>query len=291
MSKWRPTKKDCIYICHDLHGNFNALSLICDRVLPLRKSDGGKDRLIFLGDYIDRNVDSHKIIDFCIELKKKYGEYVQFICGNHELMLMHALNILPGRNLSLQDQANSFKMWTENGGRETIYGYFQRGKEIITDGWQNLPRFKVLDLIPKSHIEFFQSLIPTYELDGFLFGHANPLSKSIKDSEEYAWDFSLANLAKKAIQQDDPTLSRMKDYALIDNLLSWDKMVIIGHASNPVTIYLPSKFLMCDVAGKQVLVTELKSMTAYMADSQKQRLVKFDLQPTKKIKSAFKRVI
>ena len=79
MSKWRPSEQNCIYVIPDVHGAIDPLNKICDRILPLRKSDGGKDKLIFLGDYIDRHVDSHKVIDFCIELEKKYPHQVIFL--------------------------------------------------------------------------------------------------------------------------------------------------------------------------------------------------------------------
>ena len=47
MSKWRPSPLNCIYVIPDLRGAFPLLNKICDRILPLRKSDGGHDRLVF----------------------------------------------------------------------------------------------------------------------------------------------------------------------------------------------------------------------------------------------------
>ena len=60
MSKFRPSFNS-IYVIPDIHGHYDQLKLICKRILPLRKSDGGRDTLIFLGDYIDRGPNSPEI--------------------------------------------------------------------------------------------------------------------------------------------------------------------------------------------------------------------------------------
>ena len=61
MSKWRPSEKDCLYVIPDIHGAYDLLKLILKQILPLRKSDGGKDHLVLLGDYIDRNIHSIEV--------------------------------------------------------------------------------------------------------------------------------------------------------------------------------------------------------------------------------------
>ncbi|NJO18696.1 MAG: hypothetical protein HC877_24110 [Thioploca sp.] len=71
MSKWRPSGS-CIYIIADIHGMFDEFELIMSRILPLRYTGGIEDKLILLGDYIDRRGESHLLIDRLIELKKEY---------------------------------------------------------------------------------------------------------------------------------------------------------------------------------------------------------------------------
>ena len=68
MSKWRPSK-ECIYVIPDVHGMYNELELILSRILPLRKTDGVKDKIVFLGDYVDRRVDSDRY-------HRKYKRYL-----------------------------------------------------------------------------------------------------------------------------------------------------------------------------------------------------------------------
>lgn len=274
MSKWRPVKQNCLYVIPDVHGALDPLKKICDRILPLRKSDGGKDRLIFLGDYIDRHVDSHKVIDFLIELEKKYSSQVVFLMGNHELMLLQALNIMPGKNMTLQGMSHMYKMWMENGGRETIYGYKER-KGLSMDGWQDdLPRSKIIDLIPKEHIEFFTNLRKSYEWEDYIFVHGgcDPTeSLSRQELEVVVWDRSLLKFVQNSIQNNLP--------------LPWDKTLVCGHSVQPDKMpVIRDKYMMLDSGSPQkLLVAELRSKTAFMAYPDKDRLVKFPLKNTESV--------
>lgn len=281
MSKWRPTDKDCIYVIPDIHGSLICLETICDRILPLRKSDGGKDTLVFLGDYIDRHIDSHKVVDFLIELEKKYSSQVIFLMGNHELMLLQSLNVQPGRNLTLQTMTHTFKMWMANGGQATIAGYMQRAGQDEGEGWGSLPRARVADFIPKEHISFFQSLRKSYEIDEYVFVHGgiDPTeSPSKQDLEVLVWDRSLLKFVQNAIQSNQE--------------LPWEKTVVCGHSvcadKKPV---IRSNYMMLDCGSPaQLLVVELRSKKAFMAHPDKNRLVKYELKETVKLPGVFRRV-
>ena len=69
MSKWRPATTECLYTIADIHGEADLLNKILKRILPLRKSDGIHDKIVFLGDYVDRHKDGHKVLDALIKLK------------------------------------------------------------------------------------------------------------------------------------------------------------------------------------------------------------------------------
>lgn len=62
----------------DIHGGLKALIQILERIKII-----AKDRLLFLGDYVDGWSESAQVIDFLIDLNKKYD--CIFIKGNHDI--------------------------------------------------------------------------------------------------------------------------------------------------------------------------------------------------------------
>ena len=70
------------YVCSDLHGEYPAYQAIIDQLKE-------KDKLYILGDVIDRGPDGIKILQDIMKRKEK-GQ-VEFLIGNHELMMVQAL--------------------------------------------------------------------------------------------------------------------------------------------------------------------------------------------------------
>lgn len=70
------------YVCSDLHGEYPAYQAIIDQLEE-------KDKLYILGDVIDRGPDGIKILQDIMKRKEK-GQ-VEFLIGNHELMMVQAL--------------------------------------------------------------------------------------------------------------------------------------------------------------------------------------------------------
>lgn len=71
------------FVIGDVHGNYEELMDLLDKINPNLR----QDKLIYLGDYIDRGPQSYKVIRFLIDLQNKYGkEHVVLLRGNHEDM-------------------------------------------------------------------------------------------------------------------------------------------------------------------------------------------------------------
>lgn len=280
MSKFRPSDKNCLFVIPDLHGAIDLLDQILARILPLRKSDGGKDRLIFLGDYIDRHTSSHLVIDRLIQLKEKYGEQVICLKGNHEEMFLKTMNLDPAQNLNSAGMTTNHKMWINNGGDQTLAGYLERAG-VEADPY-NFERYRIEDIIPKEHIKFLQEeLVYYYEFENYLFVHAGcnpqePISKH--DKEVLLWDRSLYSFCVRSVNFNDP--------------LDWEKTVVAGHNVNgEKKPFIHEKFMMLDCGSpKQLLVVELQSMQAYMAYPNQERLVAYELKETEAKPGSFKRV-
>ena len=79
-----------IYAMADIHGFYEVLQENIKRI----KFDPEKDRLIFLGDYIDYGPQSGQVLRYLYDLQQEYGnERVIVLPGNHEAMLLEWLKI------------------------------------------------------------------------------------------------------------------------------------------------------------------------------------------------------
>jgi serine/threonine protein phosphatase 1 len=149
----------------DIHGcllQFNDLLML---VQPT--SD---DRLILLGDYVDRGPDSRGVLDRILELKRTLPNLI-CLRGNHEIMMLDS-----------RDQPANQKMWLSVGGLQTLGSY---GTSAGRAG-------KIAD-VPEEHWAFLANgLLPYYETEEYIFVHAgvnynDPLDE--QDDGSLYWEF------------------------------------------------------------------------------------------------------
>lgn len=136
----------------DIHGEIEKLNSLIDR-LDLQK----QDKVIFLGDYIDRGLNSKAVIERILDLSKKI-ECV-FLKGNHEDMLLKT---------KITQSQDDIEHWLLSGGISTYDNYGDYPAIFNTHG-------KFLDSLKLYHIE-----------QNYMFVHAgiNPkkeLSEQTKD--------------------------------------------------------------------------------------------------------------
>jgi len=129
-----------LFAIGDIHGCFDSLKELVENKIQLNK----KDKLVLLGDYIDRGDKSRDVIDYFICLQEKGFDIIP-LTGNHELMLLEAF----------EDERNQPK-WFLNGGCETLKSF---GVNSLKD-------------IPLKYIEFFKSLPYYIAVEDYLFVHA-----------------------------------------------------------------------------------------------------------------------
>jgi serine/threonine protein phosphatase 1 len=255
MSKWRPSE-NCIYVIPDIHGMDKQLSIILKRILPLRKTGTTHDTLIFLGDYIDRRINSHKVIDMLIEVKSDFPDQVVCLKGNHELMLLNAIK--PKAHLI------DYQLWMDNGGDDTFLGYLQRKKSEITNPYL-INRTSIDYYIPEDHLSFFNSLLAYYETPEYIFVHGGCDPFLPMDSQSEAvltWDRSVYRFVQRlaAKKQKCP----------------WEKTVVTGHNSDVIGFpFVHDRFMMLDGNAAGILyIWELNSRTGFSARKGNNRLVK-----------------
>lgn len=169
-----------IFAIGDIHGCADRLKALIARL----DIDAQQDRLIFIGDYIDRGPDVRGVVDMILDLKERM-DHVICLLGNHERMFLDYYLHHRGLELLL-----------DNGGTETLesYGFRRSGQD---------PSFR----LPEQHLRFYQSLLPYYETDHYIFVHAGlrpgiPLPN--QDVEDLIWirfDFirSVYDFGKKVV--------------------------------------------------------------------------------------------
>ncbi len=140
----------------DIHGCLAQLKVLMKQVMP-----ASSDKIVFLGDYVDRGPTSAGVIDYLIEFGEIFPETV-FLRGNHEQMFAEYLE---------GHEPTAFLM---NGGLKTLSSYQDNGK------WP----------IPSSHHSFLETLSNYYETEDYIFVHAGlrpgiPLSK--QDNNDLIW--------------------------------------------------------------------------------------------------------
>jgi serine/threonine protein phosphatase 1 len=151
----------------DIHGCLRAFTTLLDAVEP--QSD---DRIITLGDYVDRGPDSRGVLDRLIALHAT-GRLVA-LRGNHDVLLLEARHYPD-------------PLWFACGGVETLlsYGATKRQIDELSDGvegWED-----VLARIPRRHWQFLEEdCVSWHETDTHFFVHANaaadrPLSQQSED--------------------------------------------------------------------------------------------------------------
>lgn len=151
------------YVVGDIHGCLEELERLIES-LPLEPAD----RVVFLGDYIDRGPNAKGVIAYLLQLERDREQSFTFLKGNHEDMFLAYLG-LPGRYGD---------MFLFNGGGATLASY----------GIRHAPRPPALarQAIPESHLNFLLRL-KKYEIVGsYLCVHAgiNPSKPLEEQSEE-----------------------------------------------------------------------------------------------------------
>jgi serine/threonine protein phosphatase 1 len=137
------------YVIGDIHGCLDELRYLVE-ALPLESGD----RLVFLGDYVDRGPNSKGVLNYILELHKLDG--LELIClkGNHEDMFLAYLGL----------SGHHGDMFLYNGGYATLISYGLSSKQSSSN--------EIILRISPDHIEFLKSLRTYFIMEPFLCVHA-----------------------------------------------------------------------------------------------------------------------
>jgi serine/threonine protein phosphatase 1 len=147
-----------IYAIGDIHGCLDSLKQLVEKVNP-----NLEDKVIFLGDYIDRGPDSKGVVEFLLRFSTTHKNTI-FIKGNHEWMI---------KKFYETRSREDWELWEYNGARKTLESY---GNNI--------------ENIPIEHLKFFEKT-KLYHVEGrylFVHGGVKPgINLSDQKAEDILW--------------------------------------------------------------------------------------------------------
>ncbi|MGY4156323.1 serine/threonine protein phosphatase 1 [Bradyrhizobium sp. USDA 4461] len=131
------------YAIGDVHGCADQLR----ELVRLIEEDAGagRSKLVFLGDYIDRGPDSRGVVEFLMDLQRWSPDEIICLRGNHEDLLLAALE---GEDAEL--------VWRQNGADSTLKSY----------------RAMSPNELPTGHIDWIRSLPLSHDDGQRYFAHA-----------------------------------------------------------------------------------------------------------------------
>jgi serine/threonine protein phosphatase 1 len=163
-----------VYAVGDVHGCYGPLKALLARIAGDAASRAGERtaKLIFLGDYIDRGAEPHRVLDALIWLRRRGELDVMLLKGNHEQALLDFL-----------EKPEEGAGWLAYGGRETLLAYGVRppGSEA-EPAVMRRARDELLAGMPASHLRLLERLEVMTLVGGYAFVHAGvrpgvPLSR------------------------------------------------------------------------------------------------------------------
>jgi serine/threonine protein phosphatase 1 len=189
-----------IFAIGDIHGHFGKLERLLTKIDE--EGLGPEDRLVFVGDYVDRGHRVPEVLDLLIDLKERRPGTI-FLRGNHDQGMLDARDVFDKKRktpLSVED----VMWWWSFGGRETVESYPKKKQ------WY--------EAIPDRHWAFLESTLMEYQEGGYLFVHAGIVPPGL------VWN-----------DREDPRLWIREQF--IGSKADFGKIVIFGHT--PQDLFMP----------------------------------------------------
>jgi len=160
------------FVIGDIHGRCAQMHGLLD-LLP---RDESVDKLIFIGDLIDRGPDVPGCVEHVMKLCSENPEHVLCLRGNHEQMLLDFL-----------DRKHTIWVEATTGGEVTFAQYTGKHLRLRTEADFWAARDAIAQAIPPEQIAFFRRM-PLYHEDEFaLYVHAGlENGKHPRDSSPHA---------------------------------------------------------------------------------------------------------
>lgn len=182
-----------LFAIGDVHGCAMALEEVIDKVEKLYAPN---DRIVFLGDYIDRGADSKDAVAQILALKKRIPGAVTCLKGNHEQWLLEAFHDWTRSSWLLgMDGLSTVASYSHDAALTLAEFVRQHARHILSKDPQKqaleLPYARFFEAMPESHKVFFQEL-EDYATEGrFILSHAGlDPKKALEEQSQANWFWS-----------------------------------------------------------------------------------------------------
>ena len=162
-----------IAVTADIHGRSDLLRRHFARLDQLARDTTKTFIEVYLGDYVDRSGDPREVLELLIERKAHARGPMVLLLGNHEEMLLAAL-----------EDDKAFVSWIEAGGHSTLASYGISPAGVLADPAGKRNQFR--QALGETHRAFLRDLPLVYRHGGFFFVHAGvrpgvPLDRQSRD--------------------------------------------------------------------------------------------------------------
>lgn len=199
------------YCIGDIHGQDDLLESVHNKIVLDASDYSGKKVVIYLGDYIDRGMQSKEVVDRLINEPLEGFQSIH-LRGNHEQVLLDFLNV----------DANIALDWFNFGGKATIASYGVKMVGIPFGDKLTQLQKDLADKIPTMHLFFYSQLPYFYELGDYFFVHAGIKPKVALDKQ--------TDLAMIWIREE-----------FLHSKQMFEKMIVHGHSVSNEPTVLPNR--------------------------------------------------
>ncbi|MDA0967542.1 MAG: metallophosphoesterase family protein [Proteobacteria bacterium] len=166
-----------IYAIGDIHGNADLLNQLHKKINDDAKQYYVQNKIIiYLGDYIDRGLQSKEVIDTLINNPLEGFKKI-YLKGNHEEAL-----------LTFLEEPEFGDSWFLQGGQATVRSY---GAKLHDKDNQRLGMTEVHknfnNSLPSKHLEFYRNLKISHIESDYIFVHAG-LKPGVDIKKQKDWD-------------------------------------------------------------------------------------------------------
>lgn len=168
-----------IYAVGDIHGCLHLLKDLWQRIRQDARANPAEEHVeIFLGDYLDRGLDSYGVVE-ALSTPPPPGWQRVCLRGNHEQLMLDFL-----------ESPASLEFWRQNGGLETLASYGVDVSRTRDMSQAEAVAKELASKMPPHHLSFLRNLPVYLSIGQYFFVHAGvrpgvPLDR--QRQEEMLW--------------------------------------------------------------------------------------------------------